>query len=66
VHTQSLCALAALAALAAWAPGAPATAAAALPGAACVPVVADDVPPKPDDEKKNEVTLWVLDAKGKG
>lgn len=25
----------------------------------------DDVPPK-DDEKKNEVTVWVLDASGKG
>lgn len=32
-----------------------------------VPSVAldDDVPPK-DDEKKNEVTVWVLDASGKG
>ena len=26
---------------------------------------ADDTPPK-DDEKKNEVTVWVLDASGKG
>ncbi len=54
----------ALAAVAAAAFGAPATEPS--PAPVPVPVVSDDVPPKPDDEKKNEVTLWVLDAKGKG
>ncbi|MEZ6016808.1 MAG: hypothetical protein R3F49_16945 [Planctomycetota bacterium] len=37
-----------------------------LPGvAALTDATTDDVPPK-DDEKKNEVTVWVLDASGKG
>lgn len=42
--------------------GEPTTVAPAAPGHA---TLTDDVPPK-DDEKKNEVTLWVLDASGKG
>lgn len=34
-------------------------------GASVEEAASQEVPPK-DDEKKNEVTVWVLDASGKG
>lgn len=44
---------------------APGTGLAPVSAEPATPAVTDDVPPK-DDEKKNEVTVWVLDASGKG